>query len=78
MNFGTVVECHNGRKISKNRMWEIFVTLKKFFKFFEFDSKYRRNIAPKTFWRFFAKTTTSRGEEKYSGKPEPEVVFVAS
>ena len=57
-----MIDGHNGCKISKNREWEIFVTLKKnFFEFFNFDIKYLKN-APEKFLQFLAKSTKSRVE----------------
>jgi len=55
MNFGTVVDGHNGHKMSKNREWEIFVTLKKFFEcfFFDFDPKYLEKGPLKNFCDFW-------------------------
>jgi len=58
---------HNGRGAQrpqniKNCMWEIFVTLKKFFEYFNFDRKYLEKVPPKIFLRFLAKSTKSRME----------------
>jgi len=60
MNFCTVVDGHNGHKISKNREWEIFVTSKKFFEFFNFDPKYLEKVPLKFFLQLLAKSTKSK------------------
>ena len=52
MNFGTTIDGHNGHKISKNREWEIFVTVI-FFEFFNFDLKYLQKVPLKKFCDFW-------------------------
>jgi len=49
MNFGTVVDWHNGHKISKNREWEIFVTLKNFLNVSTLTPKYLEKVPGKIF-----------------------------
>jgi len=62
MNLGKVVECHNGRKMSKNLQCGIYVTLKKFCNFFfKFDLKYLKKC-PENFLAFLAKSIRSRTE----------------
>jgi len=62
MNFGTVVDGHNGRKLSKNRKWEIFVTLKKILWMFQLWPQISQKSASEKFLRFLAKSTKLRAE----------------
>jgi len=59
-NFGTVVDGHNGHKVSKNREWEIFVTLKKILWMFQLWPQISKKSAPEKFLWFLAKSTKSR------------------
>ena len=52
MNFGTVVDGYNGRKISKNCKCEILVTHLNVFEFFNFDPKYLEKVPLKNFCDF--------------------------
>ena len=47
-------------KYQKNREWEIFVTLKKFFECFNFDPKYLEKVPLKFFLQLLAKSTKSK------------------
>ena len=62
MNFGTVVDGHNGRKISKkSRVGNSCNSFKTFLNFSNFDPKYLEKVPPKVL-RFLAKSTKSRVE----------------
>ena len=52
LNFGTMVDGHNGQKYQKNCEWPIFVTRLKFFWILNFDPKYRKS-APENFCDFW-------------------------
>jgi len=54
MKVNEVVECHNGRKISKKlRVGNRHNFFLKMFKFFIFDLKYQKS-APKNFFQFLS------------------------
>ena len=62
MSFGIMIDGHNGRKLSKNREWEIVVTHLKCFWIFQIWPQISRKSAPEKFLRFLAKSTKSKVE----------------
>ena len=59
MNFGTVVESHNGWRISKNCEWEILVTHLNNFWSFQIWPQISQKSAPEKFLGFMAKSLVS-------------------
>jgi len=56
INFGTMIEGHNGCKMSNISEWEILVTnLNNFWFFFNFEHKYLQKVPPKIFRDFCLK-----------------------
>jgi len=64
MNFGKLVEGHNGCKISKISEWEILVTYLNNFWIFQLWPQISQKSAPEKILRFLHEMTTSRVENK--------------
>ena len=71
-----MVDGHNGRKISKNCQWEIFVTRLKIFWIFQLWGQFSRKSVRRTISSFVSISTKSTMENRnMKWKPEPEVVL---
>jgi len=64
-------------KYQKNREWEIFVTLKKFFECFNFDPKYLEKVPLKFFSDFWLNQRSRGWRTRIRPKTGTEVVFAA-